>query len=244
MYFMRKLQGLIVVAILLMAASIANAAGILPGTDLTNLQNTLNTVGLTHVNAAANVTPDSYWTADAAGSQNRTVRISTTLNSGVFGIYDRFDIDNKLVVFSNISDSFNFNVGENFAFYGPNGTTVGTHYGSTEFTSTQFGYYLTINGVTYYSAEGDNSDGYDHMLTYAGNGVDYINSNDSYYGLFDTEDHLLAWEAGLAPADYNDFLVLVESSDPVSTVPEPSSVLLLGGGLIGLGIASYRKIRK
>jgi hypothetical protein len=56
-------------------------------------------------------------------------------------------------------------------------------------------------------------------------------------GSFTDNQYIIAWEdlpAGSSDLDFNDGIYLVES---ISPVPEPVTLLLLGFGLLGIGLA-------
>jgi len=103
----------------------------------------------------------------------------------------------------------------------------------------QFGFYLqTAPGpVVFYSQSALNSDGADHMVTFGNLGIN-----------FRPDDLLIAWDtiynAGGYNFDFNDVVFAVESTAPAAPVPEPSTLVLLGGGLLGLGVAGYRRMQK
>ncbi|MBN1142673.1 MAG: DUF4114 domain-containing protein [Deltaproteobacteria bacterium] len=198
-------------------------------------------------------TSDSYWQFDATNNASSTIVIELAGQSGsnTFGIYDA-NTKNTLSLFGGSAgqgDSVLLSLLNNNTVLAisvnPNSGAI-TTLGTMQLTSSYFGFYLGTSGGTFYSDSGLNTDNNaDHMLAYQGEG-DLVRIPTRNPGPWTASEYILAWE-DLAQVnntypgdgDYNDFVVMVESLSPV---PEPSTMLLLGAGLLGLGV--YRRMRK
>ena len=136
-------------------------------------------------------------------------------------------------------------------------------------TGSGIGWYLDVkdwrNGVTttFYSEAALNSDGYNHMITYAlpelkgltswikdstGKSVQHTFSDNAYLIGFkdrtDAPSNTPGYGITLGDDDYNDIMILVDGNTFVSAppmVPEPATFVLVGAGLAGLWVMSRRK---
>jgi hypothetical protein len=105
------------------------------------------------------------------------------------------------------------------------------------FAGNSFGYFLSGAGGTFYSDYALN-DNVDHLVSYQGKD-DMVKLPDVNAGPWTADEYILAWEDVVGgDNDFNDMVVMVESVRPV---PEPTTMGLMGLGLVGLAFAARRK---
>ena len=204
---------------------------------------------------------DSHWQVTAQGTAAATIIIELAGFSGsnTFGIYDRTDSSKTVELFSGASDAadkaeisilLDGSVIVTYKdFSGGSLIAVGGGDTGVDFAGNAFGFYLDSShssaGGMWYSDSALNSDGYDHMVAYAGDNAEEVQVGVTLPGTWTDNEYVLAFEDldctnGACDGDYTDFMVMVESVKPISI---PGSLALLGLGLGLLGATARRKAR-
>lgn len=230
---------------ILVAASVS-ATTILPGSE-TSLQQIvcgLYTAAGTSCSQAPNVNtnqyaPDQVWQVGGAGGSLATfiVQIAGLANQSSFGIYDASNPNTRVMLFNGAAG---LTAGDQALVSILADGSVRLNFADTgvDFAGNAFGYYLTAGSTTLFSQMSLNG-GQDQMVAIRGDG-DPIRIGPYAAGPWGQNEFLLAWEDILGQGsdrDFNDFVAMVES---VSGVSEPTTLALLGLGLLTLGALKRR----
>jgi hypothetical protein len=188
---------------------------------------------------------DSYWSITGTGGSLSTmiIEVATFAPNNIFGVYSG-DKYVPLFVGGNVA-------GDQTALSIANDGSVFVKFTDTgiDFTGDSFGYYLDstyyANGGLFHSDSSLNDpDGKDHMVAYQGTNTDTVAIDPWKDGLWTNNEYILAFEDlkdSAADWDYTDMVVMVESVLPV---PEPTTILLSGLGLLGIGAYLRRRQSK
>ena len=244
------------------AFSTASAAGAVtfgnswdgPGKSLQEQLDAI-TVGGPNINTVTDQKPYELFTNTASGGAVATFmfEIANFAPTNKFGIYNQSGA--KAQLFGGINDvsdqafvSFNNgNLSVITAGFAP-GNTGGLSQTSYTNFGNVFGFYLERgDGVTFYTENARNSDGYQQAVVYQGNNQTKLQISGKSAGTFTDDEFIIAFEdllrsiPGNSDSDFNDLVVMVESIEPIK-VPEPGTVgALVVLGLYGVSVMSKKQ---
>lgn len=263
---MKKMAALLAGIALLMTATSALALPLsYPGAPLTgDLQAALNNItvgGKSSVDVTKNMISDgndAKWQITASGGSVTTmvIELAGFKDTNKLSVYDAAKPDNQILLFdgsnapgSRVTLSINDLTGKvNVVGFDQNGQLI---LRQGKFASGTYGYFLDSSsqagGGKFYSDsklnESQNGIFFDHMLAFQGNNKDKLTYADVVNKTWSSDEYMLAFEDLYGTnSDFNftDMLVMVESVEPV---PEPGTILLIGGGLLGLAFYGRRRMK-
>ncbi|MFC1747496.1 PEP-CTERM sorting domain-containing protein [Pseudomonadota bacterium] len=191
---------------------------------------------------------DSYWAVTGSGGSSSTmiIELAGFAGSNEFGVYNRQAPHERVELFAGADSA-----GDQAHLSIKADGSVHVNFSDTgvDFGSNAFGFYLdssaSVGGGIWYSDSSMNVDGKDHMAAYQGDDSEVVEVGGNAAGLWTDNEFVLAFEdlncnTG-CDGDMTDFMVMVESVNPVST---PGSLALLGLGLGLLGATARRKAKR
>ena len=254
---MKKLTSMIMaiaVVLFFSGSAIATPFGSDNGVQLQGVLDgiTINPVGDSSIDVTTDYLDDvndSTWDINGTGASVTTMVIELTgfIDSNSFGVYNNSQYVELFAGADEAGDQVYLAIQADGSVF-KNLVDTGI-----KFLGGTFGYYIDSSadsrgrGGLFHSDTALNADGADHMLAYQGVG-DRVQIDPWAAGGWDTNEYILAFEDMSFPGteqypnqgDFADLVVMVESVTPV---PEPTTLILFGSGLLGL-CAYARKRRK
>jgi hypothetical protein len=206
---------------------------------------------------------DSLWAIHGSGGSVNTliIELAQWANSNTFGIYDPTNSATRVQIFGGGAAAGSQAL---LSIWGDGSILINFVDTGVDFAGNVFGYYLDSTlapqpwtGGVWYSNTALNADGMDHMAAYQGKDIDTVQIPPFAPGIWDDDEYILAFEDLHAQhwgngngvndgfpewsdtePDFTDFVVMVESVDPI---PEPATLLLLGLGLVGVAGLNRKK---
>lgn len=149
--------------------------------------------------------------------------------------------------FAAYSQKFGYNDGSGYTnlfdvgITGPSGYDVSGNASHQFASGTPWEWMRNGQGGLYSSTDANNSDGIDHMVTYAVSGLPGVGQNEAVWLVF-WEDLNGPFASGKSDRDFNDLVVEIDASvsSTINPVPVPGAFLL---GCVGLGFAALVRKR-